>query len=353
MKYSYQIICQDLLKDSPERVKNIIERRFGLTKQNSKQETLESIGQTYGLTRERVRQIQDVALVRIREKAELKYSDVFNYFIDYIKKQGGFRREDLLFNELGKNYENNIFFLMILGEPFERLRENKDFYSFWTINKNSSDYAKKTINSFVSYLKKEEKPEPIKNFQLPSSILIKVRKSGWNKEWIKSSLEISKYILKGVDNLYGLGDWIETNPKTVRDKVYLVFKKQNKPLHFSQIPGIIEELKTSISEEPVLERNWIKPIHPQTVHNELIKDPRFVLIGRGLYVLKDWGYSPGMVKDVILKILKENKKALTKEEIVNKVLSQRQVKENTILLNLQDKNYFLKDPKGRYIIRSG
>ena len=88
---------------------------------------------------------------------------------------------------------------------------------------------------------------------------------------------------------------------------------------------------------------------PQTVHNELIKDPRFVLVGRGLYALKEWGYEEGQVKDVILKILKEARKPLPKEEILAGVLKQRMVKENTVLLNLNNKKYFLKTPEGKYI----
>jgi len=110
----------------------------------------------------------------------------------------------------------------------------------------------------------------------------------------------------------------------------LVFKKVGNPLHFREVTNLIENA------------------HLQTVHNEIIKDSRFVLVGRGIYALSEWGYYPGQVKEVILKILKESEKPLKKEEILEKVLSQRLVKENTILLNLSDKKYFLKDSLGRY-----
>jgi hypothetical protein len=65
--------------------------------------------------------------------------------------------------------------------------------------------------------------------------------------------------------------------------------------------------------------------------------------------LREWGYEPGQVKDVIIKILKENG-PLTKKEILERVLKQRLVKENTILLNLNNKKYFLKDSQGKYKI---
>jgi hypothetical protein len=97
--------------------------------------------------------------------------------------------------------------------------------------------------------------------------------------------------------------------------------------------------------------NENRKVHVATVHNELIKDTRFVLVGRGLYALAEWGYQPGVVKEIISKVLKESKKPLTKEEIVEKVLGQRFVKENTVALNLQDKNRFVKDDKGMYNVR--
>jgi DNA-directed RNA polymerase delta subunit len=94
-----------------------------------------------------------------------------------------------------------------------------------------------------------------------------------------------------------------------------------------------------------------KETHIATIHNELIKDSRFVLVGRGIYALEEWGYGIGTVKDVILKILKESKNPLKKQEVLKKVSKQRIVKDNTIFLNLQNQKYFSKDSKGRYTVR--
>jgi len=157
-----------------------------------------------------------------------------------------------------------------------------------------------------------------------------------------SHIEISKHILKGSEGSYGLRHWPEINPKSIKDKAYLVFKKEKKPLHFTGVAYCINNL------------SWLKSsskANAQTVHNELIKDPRFVLIGRGLYALRDWGYEPGTVRDVISKLFLEEKRALTKAEVVRRVLKKRHVGENTIILNLQNKNYFQKNPQGKYTIR--
>ena len=79
--------------------------------------------------------------------------------------------------------------------------------------------------------------------------------------------------------------------------------------------------------------------------------PRFVLVGRGLYALGEWGYQPGQVKDVILSVLKESEKPLTREQVLDKVLKQRIVKANTVFLNLNNKKFFLKNPEGKYQVR--
>ena len=153
-------------------------------------------------------------------------------------------------------------------------------------------------------------------------------------------MEISKTIQLGPEGLFGLRDWPEINPRGVKDWAYLVLRKTKKPCHFIEVAKLINKFYKT-------ERQTL----PQTVHNELIKDARFVLVGRGLYGLKEWGYESGVIKEVIAKILKKAKKSLTQEEIVKEALSQRFVKRNTILLNLNNKESFLKNKEGKYTIK--
>ena len=105
-------------------------------------------------------------------------------------------------------------------------------------------------------------------------------------------------------------------------------------MHFTEVAKEIEKL-------------FGKKAHTATCHNELIKDSRFVLVGRGLYALSNWGYAGGVVRDVVRDVLRKNG-ALTKQEIIDKVLKERYVKPNTILVNLQNPKYFKKDKSGRY-----
>jgi len=336
MKQDYQKICQDLIKDLPQRQKDIVEQRFGL--EDEERKTLEAIGQVYGITRERVRQIEEDGFSKIRPKLE-KYQEVFQYFEGEIEKFGGLRKEDILLNSLaGSKFQNQVFFLLILGEKFQRFAENKVFHSLWAIDQNSFNFAKEVLDFLSKKLLEINQPLSFANLLKKANLQFKSLTS----RSLQSYLEISKRIQPGIEGNYGLKDWPEINPRGVRDRAYLVFKKEKRPLHFAQVTRLINNSKfEKISQPPAL---------IQTVHNELIKDQRFVLVGRGLYVLGEWGYQPGVVKDVISMILQEEKKPLTKEEIIDRVLKQRIVKVNTILLNL---GHFPKTANGKYKFPGG
>ncbi len=331
--FNYQKISNDLISDLPQRTKNIIERRFKLGKKidestnliKIKKEPLESIGKDYGITRERVRQIENEGMKRIKNNLE-NYQEVYQAFSDKIEEFGGFKREDIFLKSLGdKKYLNDIFFLLSVEDSFFRFSENFDFHSFWSKDFNHFNDIKNIVNSFHDVLNKNKKP-----FHLQEcDNLVPIP----NNQKTISSLEISKHIHQNQDGLLGLKDWPEVNPRGIKDRAYLALKKQEKPLHFTSISQIMDN-----------------PALPQTVHNELIKDSRFVLIGRGIYALKEWGYEPGEVKDVIKRILEKSKRPLSKKEIVDKVMIQRMVKKNTVSQNLSNRKYFTRNSKGEYIV---
>jgi len=322
MNQNYAKICSNLLASLPSRPKEVLLRRFGLT--SGERETLEEIGGSFGITRERVRQIEEGGLEKIRPEIK-SYSDVFLSFGDYLKKQGGLKRETNLLKDLGgEKNQAQVYFLLSLNKSFVRVSESEDFYPLWTTDKNCLNLAQKTINSLFNKLKEIKKPLQFKELKAFGQV---------DEAALASYLEISKKIQKNSDNLFGLKDWPEINPRGIKDKAYLAFKKIGKPLHFTEVTKQINGALT------------------QTVHNELIRDERFVLVGRGIYALSEWGYAPGQVKDVISMVLKESKKPLTKEEVLGQVLKQRMVKENTILLNLSNKDYFSKNTQGKYTVR--
>ncbi len=334
--FNYQKISKDLISDLPERTKSVIQRRFGLgekTKNSTnlikiKKEPLESIGKDYGITRERVRQIENDGIKKIKNKLD-DYQDVYELFNNKINEFGGFKREDIFLKSLGdEKYLNDIFFLLSVEDSFLRFSENFNFYPFWSKENTRFNDIEKVVGSFHEILSKNKKPIHLQECDnlMPVS----------NSQKAFSSLEISKHIYQNSDGFLGLKDWPEVNPRGIKDRAYLALKKQEKPLHFTSIAQMMD-----------------KPSLPQTVHNELIKDPRFVLVGRGVYALKEWGYEPGEVKDVIKRVLEKSKKPLSRKEIIDKVKTQRMVKENTVSQNLSNRKYFTRNSQGKYFINEG
>lgn len=326
-----------LLSPVTERARDIIERRFGLTGKSGERMTLEAIGEIYNITRERVRQIENFALDTIRKSDSYKKSaGIFDELQDYLTSHGGLVKEETLLNELGKDEltRNQIAFLMALGEPFVRLREDDHFHHRWTLDTESADKVHGALHKLHESIEPDEliaEAEMVDRFatHLKNDIGEYV-----SNEQARKWLDISKTISSNQLGEWGSADSPNVRTRGVRDYAYLVLRKHGQPLHFTEVAEQVEEM-------------FNRPAHVATTHNELIKDNRFVLVGRGLYALSEWGYSNGVVRDVIRTLLKE-KGPMTKEEIIKEVLKQRQVKENTIYVNLQNPRHFKKDLKGRY-----
>ena len=335
-KINYKQIYGKFTKGLNQKTKDIFDRRFGV--KSGKPETLEAIGKTLGITRERVRQIEEVGFNFVRknnkEVLDLVYAELANYF----EKQGGFKKEENILEELGgKNQKPYVLFLLTLGEQFSRVCEKKDYNYFWSALPDAQSKVKGTLNSLVLQMQKIGKPIPAKDFYQEVA-----SKQGLSAEASLSYLEISKRIQPDKEGNLGLDIWPEINPRGVKDKAFLVFKKHGKPLHFTEVAKLIDKLEYNLPN---------KKTYAQTVHNELIKDERFVLVGRGTYALAEWGFIPGTIKDIITKVLKGKNGPTHKDEIVKEVLVQRLVAKNTVLMNLNNKNYFEKDKNERYSLR--
>jgi hypothetical protein len=340
--YPYQKISSILVADLTDRTRDIVSRRFGL--EGKDPETLESIGQAHGVTRERVRQIVEDGLLQIKNSIEggkerARLAGIFELLEEVLRESGYLKRQDLLVEAVQpKNDENHVIFILHLHDGLYRQKETEHTHAFWVSKADLWEESPKTLKSLVSHLEKRNEPAVLEEL-LQEYGNVQPKTFG-------SLLEVSKHILQGYNGQWGLRKWPEVYPKGMRDKAYVVLRDAQKPMHFVEVAQYIEKLQEALIEQRK------KQILPQTVHNELIKDPRFVLVGRGTYGLSEWGYTPGTVKDVLAQILKDEGKALAKEDLIQKTLSQRQVKESTILLNLQDRNTFVKDEAGNYYIIS-
>ena len=332
------VLVKRLLAAAPERAREILMRRFGLGT-NQKRETLEAIGERSGITRDRVRQIEAAGLEAIRgSKAFKESADAFEELARYIETLGVIVPEEALMGLLGKDEKsrNRFRFLLVLDSAFFRERETNDFLARWHID----NVTAKSIHEALSKLYLSLKDEDV----IPEGELLdrfleelkNVNDAYKNEEILRRWLSLSKRIGSNPLAEWGRVTAPAIRVKGVRDYAYLAIKRHGSPMHFSDVAKAIGTL-------------FSKRAHVATTHNELIKDSRFVLVGRGLYALTEWGYTPGVVRDVIRETLLQ-KGPLKKEDIIKQVKRVRFVKDNTILVNLNDAHYFKRMKDGRYTV---
>lgn len=331
----------ELLNNLPkERLRDVIERRFGL--KDGRRETLEAVGQDYGITRERVRQIESDAFKILTERQNLIIlKPIFEYFDQIFEEHNHLLGENRLLNLITDTSEPHparsaIIMVLTLGKPYQRFSECDKFYSHWVTKKQVRNHAEKIVDYLVKYLDQQNQPLPVAEILT----IISSEHKNLPQGFIENVLDISRDISENIFGEMGLSHWPEINPRGVRDKAYLVLKREKESRHFTEITDLIN--KTNFSSRQAF---------PQTVHNELIKDERFILVGRGIYTLREWGYEPGVVKEVVVKILADANQPLSKTEIISAVLEKRRVKPNTVVINLQNNPEFEKIEDGRYRLR--
>lgn len=338
IKFKPKQVTKNLLSVLSERGIDVIVKRYGLGEKPAKM-TLEAIGKKYGITRERVRQIENHSLAQIRKSKEYqKEKPAFEQLKEYVQSLGAVVSEEDLLSHVSKeeSVRNHVHFMLVIGEDFEKMKEDEHFQHRWHVDKVLADKIHNSLKKLYSSLGDDEL---VLESDMVSSFLEYVKdvsEQHKNDEIIKRWLKISKKIGRNPMGEWGKAESANVKARGMRDYAFLVIRKHGSPIHFREVAKAI---KTYFDKEA----------HVATTHNELIKDPRFVLVGRGLYALSEWGYMSGVVKDVIRKII-EKYGPLPKDKIIEKVLKERYVKENTILVNLQNPKFFSRDKEGRYHI---
>lgn len=374
MKYTLESLeefLKDLLQSLSQRGKDIICRRYGIflsrsggppvptdsrAGEKTRSETLESIGRTYHITRERVRQLEADSLKRIAtaKRADPRFAQWVKFF-DYLFRERGYViaeralfEDPLLLGSLATTQAgsatagqampigrqgNCLTFLLRLANKYIRRKEDDSFYAHWTSDLTRAESIARALREVARRLEthapvSEEETAHMVKKQIEDSVSFSA---------VCTYVALSKKIAKNKWNEYGHVSSPLIRPRGMKDGAYIVLSRTQTPLHFSQIARQIQDVFAN------------RRIHVQTVHNELIKDKRFVLVGRGLYALAEWGYEPGFVKDIICNVLKE-RGSCKKEAIVAEVMKRRQVKENTILMNLNNKTLFQSLPNGKYTL---
>lgn len=340
LTFKPKAVSKKLILELPDRSRDIVIKRYGLSENSTQTMTLEKIGEIYGVTRERVRQIENHSLGLIRKSESFnKHKNALVELKETIARLGGVVAEDHLLEHISRDEstQNHAVFLLVLGKDFKRKKEDGELTHRWYLDDELHDVIHRALSNLYAGMSEDEivaESEIVDQFL---DHLKDVSHELRNEEVARRWLLMSKRIGRNPLGEWGRASSPNIRVKGIRDYAYLVIRKNGSPMHFTEVAERIEDL-------------FGKRAHPATTHNELIKDERFVLVGRGLYALKEWGYSSGIVRDVIREVISQNG-PLTKEEIINKVLKERYVKSNTILVNLQDSNFFIRDREGRYHLK--
>ena len=323
-----------------EKEKEVIIKRFSLD--SKPRQTLEKIGQHFSVTRERIRQIEKIALGKLRRTVKNTKLNIINEVSNEIlKENGGVMLEKRLvaeiINKVGSTEAVDKYVIKLalnINVDLDKTEKNNTIHPYWKFKEIDNKDITKVLQTGVKLLKKAKEVQ--EDQKLAAAIKQDLKgKVEAADIMIISALEVDKRI-KRVPEGFGLMEWRHINPRSIRDKAYIVLKKANKPLHFVEIANKITEAGFDK-----------KVVTTQAVHNELIRYEQFVLVGRGLYALKEWGYDKGTVADVIEGLLKK-KSPMTKQEIIEGVLKQRQVKKGTISLNLQKNPQFVRVGRAVY-----
>ncbi|MEA1929412.1 MAG: sigma factor-like helix-turn-helix DNA-binding protein [Patescibacteria group bacterium] len=337
LSFNPKKVVTGLMEGLAPRSRQIIKKRFGLDSKDTM--TLEAVGQGYGITRERVRQIEDFTIKTIKK------SDTFEVAIAELDEleaamedYGGIVHEQEFLASLSGDQvtRNNIHFLLVLGDAFIKLREDDYFHKRWTTDMSTADAVHQSLKNLGRKLS-------INDLLIEEDILEQLAKN------LHDSLSETETRLHGLRWLHlskgvgvsPVGEWGLANSPSVkvrgiRDYAFLIMRQHGSPMHFTEVAQAISD-------------QFGRRANPATSHNELIKDDRFVLVGRGIYALADWGYTKGVVRDVVREILRRHG-PLSKEDIIAKVLKERYVKPNTIMVNLKNPRHFSESPEGLFSI---
>jgi hypothetical protein len=249
-----------------------------------------------------------------------------------MQEKGGIVEEDKMVEEILKRSPNpesidvNSLKLTIdLEKDIVHVHNTIQYRPYWKLKNKSNENTRKVCEAAYRELNEKKNVVDAEKF---ADVIVKKIKVNETTAFAISCLDLDRRIKVLEGGKVGLTSWRTINPKTLRDKIYYVLKENKKPMHYIEISNSISTLRLDN-----------KTINTQAVHNELIRHAGFVLIGRGIYALQEWGYNEGTVSDVIIEILKE-KGEMKRDDIIAEVLKRRQVKKITIQLNLKNKPQF-------------
>lgn len=340
--FNPQSFISEYLMSLKPRDKQVLMARYGL--EDGTEQTLEQIGKKMNLTRERVRQIEKESLRKL-ETAPLgaNLKGAVELIFQIIEEHGEIMREITLLDALlvaGSNEVNRraVLFILQVVPRFSLFAGDEKYHRAWYVAGLDWETIAKISTAGNAVFEQAQKP------QKRDAVLRAVREElgqdtmNMSDEVLENYLSLAVMFARNSFGEWGLTAWPEIKPRDIGDKAFLVLQHHGKPEHYAQIAEMIN--KQSFDR---------RLAHKETVHNELIKDERFVLVGRGIYALKKWGFQKGVVADIIAGVLRDASSPLSRDEIVSRVMKQRLVKKNTIIVGLANRKLFKKTEDNKYI----
>ena len=337
LTFSPKTVSKELLAELSDRSRKVLTDRFGLSSKGNER-TLDSIGKEYGITRERVRQIENHGILSVREsEVYTQYDEVFEALKAAIEALGGAAAEHTVLSHLSKNDidRRHLVFLLSVGHHFKYRRENNDFHGRWYLDEQLADQIENALSQAHSTLASQALVSEDELVQMLARFLKEEGVTMQDAETLMRWLSMSTRLARNPLGDWGRADSAQVAVRNTRDFAYLTWKRHGSTMHFTEVASNIE-------------KRCGRKTHAATTQNERIKDGRLVLVGRGLYALKEGGYAPGVVREVIKGVL-DRDGALSREEIIERVKRERYVKDATITVNLQH-SMFTRLADGRYAL---
>ncbi len=336
-------VVSQLLKGLNEKQSFVISGRYGLDKSREGR-TLESVGQVYGITRERVRQIQEACEKKLRDATEgvPEYNQFIQLVSKHLESLGGVRRADLLYQELDKKFAGdakNSFapeynFLLTLSDSVQYAKETDDYHAAWAVDNDALRRGQGFLNNAIGFMNKNKIKFIDGSLQWQNWLTQLASSQNLTSNVATQLLPLSKLLHVNSYGELGLVTWPEVKPSSIPDAIHLVLRKANRPMHFNEISEVVNKA-------------YHKKVSSQSVHNELIRSDRFALLNRGIYTLKSKDVLPPLVKDAIHQILKQQG-PMSKDQVIKLIKEKKPVQDNTITLALSNKNLFRRLDDGRY-----
>src|SRR3989344_3824654 len=147
LSFAPRSVTKELLAGLPERSRKVLTDRYGLSPKGESR-TLDAIGKEYGITRERVRQIENHGLTVVRESES--YTAQMAALEDLkraLHTLGGEVAEETGLQHLPKSESdrNHIIFLLTVGHHFNDRREDANFKTRWHVDETLAEAVERAL----------------------------------------------------------------------------------------------------------------------------------------------------------------------------------------------------------------